>query len=42
MFTEIFDFLPIGGLIDGNIFCVHGGLSPPMNTIEQIRTLDRK
>jgi serine/threonine-protein phosphatase 6 catalytic subunit len=27
--------------IDGQVLCVHGGLSPALTTIDQIRTLDR-
>lgn len=40
--TDIFDFLSISAIIDDKIFCVHGGLSPVINTLDQIRTLDRK
>ncbi len=40
--TEIFDFLSLSAIIDDQIFCVHGGLSPSINTLDQIRTLDRK
>lgn len=40
--TEIFDYLSLSALIDNTIFCVHGGLSPSINTIDQIRLIDRK
>lgn len=40
--TEIFDYLSLTALIDNKIFCVHGGLSPNINTLDQIRVLDRK
>lgn len=40
--TEVFDYLPLGAIIDNKIFCVHGGLSPEIKTIDQVRTIDRK
>mmetsp|Transcript_7964 Transcript_7964/g.12876 ORF Transcript_7964/g.12876 Transcript_7964/m.12876 type:complete len:301 (-) Transcript_7964:27-929(-) len=39
--TEVFDYLNIAALIDGRILCVHGGLSPDVRTLDQIRTIDR-
>ena len=40
--TEIFDFLPLAAIIDEQIFCVHGGLSPCFDTLDEIKTIDRK
>uniref|UniRef100_A0A0C3TYQ3 Serine/threonine-protein phosphatase n=1 Tax=Guillardia theta (strain CCMP2712) TaxID=905079 RepID=A0A0C3TYQ3_GUITC len=40
-FTDLFDFLPLAAVIDESIFCVHGGLSPSVWTIEQISLIDR-
>jgi serine/threonine-protein phosphatase 4 catalytic subunit len=40
--TEIFDYLSLSALIDDKIFCVHGGLSPSINALDQIRAIDRK
>jgi serine/threonine-protein phosphatase 4 catalytic subunit len=40
--TEIFDYLSLSAIVDDRIFCVHGGLSPSINTLDQIRTIDRK
>ena len=36
--TEIFDYLSLSAIIDGKIFCVHGGLSPSIQTLDQIRS----
>jgi len=40
--TEIFDYLSLSAVVDGKIFCVHGGLSPSVQTLDQIRAIDRK
>jgi serine/threonine-protein phosphatase 4 catalytic subunit len=40
--TEIFDYLSLSAIIDDRIFCVHGGLSPSLSTLDQIRAIDRK
>lgn len=39
---DVFDHLPIGALIDGEVLCIHGGLSPEIKTIDQMRIIDRK
>ncbi|CAK9165484.1 unnamed protein product [Ilex paraguariensis] len=40
--TDIFDYLSLLALIENKIFSVHGGLSPAISTLDQIRTIDRK
>eukprot|EP00698_Gefionella_okellyi_P020216 TRINITY_DN6320_c0_g1_i1.p1 TRINITY_DN6320_c0_g1~~TRINITY_DN6320_c0_g1_i1.p1 ORF type:complete len:319 (-),score=52.73 TRINITY_DN6320_c0_g1_i1:71-982(-) len=40
--TEVFDYLTLAAVIDGRVLCVHGGLSPDLRTIDQIRTIDRR
>ncbi|OZJ06266.1 putative serine/threonine-protein phosphatase [Bifiguratus adelaidae] len=40
-FTNMFDFLTLSVVIDDSIFCVHGGLSPSIKFIDQIKVLDR-
>lgn len=39
--TEIFDYLTISAIVDNSIFCVHGGLSPDVKLLDQIRTINR-
>lgn len=40
--TEVFDCLSLSAVINNRVFCVHGGLSPSIQTIDQIRSIDRK
>jgi len=39
--TQVFDLLTVAALIDGRVLCVHGGLSPDIRTLDQIRTINR-
>lgn len=40
--TDVFDYLSLGALIEDKIFCVHGGLSPSIYTLDELRAIDRK
>ncbi|KAF7333050.1 Serine/threonine-protein phosphatase [Mycena venus] len=40
-FTDLFDFLPPTALVDNQIFCLHGGLSPSIDTLDHVRSIDR-
>ena len=42
MCTEVFDLFQLAAIINNKVFCVHGGLSPSIETIDDIRKLDRK
>ena len=33
---EVFDYLALGAIVDGAVFCVHGGLSPNLQGIDQV------
>ena len=40
-FTDMFDYMTLSAVIGGEIFCLHGGLSPAVYCLDQIRVLDR-
>ncbi|XP_031257197.1 serine/threonine-protein phosphatase PP1-like [Pistacia vera] len=40
-FTDCFNCLPMAALIDEKILCMHGGLSPDLSNLDQIRNLTR-
>mmetsp|Transcript_34918 Transcript_34918/g.39596 ORF Transcript_34918/g.39596 Transcript_34918/m.39596 type:complete len:301 (-) Transcript_34918:318-1220(-) len=40
-FTDAFNCLPIAAIIDEKIFCMHGGLSPDLTNMEEVRKILR-
>jgi serine/threonine-protein phosphatase 4 catalytic subunit len=40
--TDLFDLFPIAAVIENQVFCVHGGLSPEIHTFDDIMAIDRK
>lgn len=40
-FTDCFNCLPIAALIEDRIFCMHGGLSPDLQVMDNIRSIMR-
>jgi len=41
LFTDLFDYLPLTALIEKQIFCLHGGLSPSIDSLSHIIDQDR-
>lgn len=40
-FGDVFNYMPVCALIDDRILCMHGGLSPDLISLDQIRDLHR-
>ncbi|KAJ2705523.1 Protein phosphatase methylesterase 1 [Coemansia spiralis] len=38
---QVFDYLTLAAIVDGRVLCVHGGLSPDLWTLDQMRTIQR-
>ena len=41
LINSVFDLLPLCAIIGGKIFCVHGGISRDMQTLDDIKNLSR-
>lgn len=41
LFIDTFNTLPITAVVASKIFCVHGGLSPVLNSMEEIKKIQR-
>jgi len=41
LFVDVFNCLPLAATIDDKILCIHGGLSPEMTSLGQIRSVVR-
>ena len=40
-FNDLFEWFPISAMIDNRILCLHGGISPDLNDISQLREITR-
>lgn len=41
IFNRVFQWLPLCASVNGRIFCVHGGLSPELKSLDQLDAIDR-
>jgi len=39
--TDVFNYFPMAALIEQDLFCVHAGLSPSIQTFDDLKDLDR-
>lgn len=42
MCNETMDMLPMAALVDNKVYCVHGGLSPEVKSVEGLAALERR
>jgi len=40
-FIKLFDALPLAAIINERIFCIHGGLTPDLHSLDQIKNIPR-
>ncbi|KAK3121870.1 hypothetical protein QOZ80_8BG0662090 [Eleusine coracana subsp. coracana] len=41
LFTDCFNCLPVAAVIDDKILCMHGGLSPDLDSLDRVREIQR-
>jgi len=41
-FVNTFDYMSLSAVISNRIFCVHGGLSPSIHTLDEIKSIPKK
>lgn len=41
LFNDVFKCMPIAAIIDDKIFCIHGGISPSLTSLDDIRKMER-
>ncbi|XP_058075229.1 serine/threonine-protein phosphatase PP1-like isoform X1 [Magnolia sinica] len=41
VFTDCFNCLPVSAIIDDKILCMHGGISPELDSLDHIRAIER-
>ena len=41
LFNDMFDWFPIAAMINRRILCIHGGISPSLNNINQLKNIKR-
>lgn len=40
-FCDVFEYIPIAAIVANEYLCIHGGISPKLETVQQIRDLQR-
>ena len=40
-FTDVFNYLPVTAVVENQFFCLHGGLSPHIETLDKVRQINR-